>query len=78
MFSSPINTQLTTRKKSPNIKRIINATPTSVNNDKAHSYSMNKLESHQRQQFLKRMLRDHGLQQYLRVKKIIFFRNFMN
>lgn len=65
------------RKKTPVLKK-------AMSNNKDNSgpiyQEMGKGEVYQKQHYLKKMLREYGLQQYLRVRilNLTYFRNFMN
>lgn len=73
MFVSPTSTAI--KKKSPIIKK--NVTKEQFNS--SSSYQPNQVENtsksdnYQKQQFLKRILREYGLQQYLRVRIFKYF-----
>ena len=62
MFNSP-NATITTKKKSPAVKKVINITKENSNEKMIYM----KPDTFQRQQILKKMLKEYGLQQYLRV-----------
>ncbi len=71
-------------KNNINVVKINQMNSSAKDNSNGMRLESGRLESYQKQQGLKRLLREFGLQQYLRVKRIlkkflvIYIRNFMN
>lgn len=71
-------------KNNINVVKINQMNSSPKDNSNGMRLESGRLESYQKQQGLKRLLREFGLQQYLRVKRIlkkflvIYIRNFMN
>jgi hypothetical protein len=76
VFTSPQSQTLALKKKSPVLKTNINVvqinqmSSSTRDNSNGMRLESGRLESYQKQQGLKRLLREFGLQQYLRVKRI--------